>query len=138
MRVLVLTIVLALLGAFFVPQSAVANTIEVSMLTSKQQQTLRRARAFFKDESLVKIAFCESSLEHTESDGSVKRGVEDKRDTGLMQINTKYHAREAARLGLNLENERDNMRYALYLARTQGTQPWSASEPCWANVQLPS
>jgi len=92
---------------------------------------------FFADERLVRIAFCESSLDHTTADGSVKRGHVDSRDTGLMQINLRYHAEDAERLGLDIENEYDNMRYAKYLARRDGLQTWNASRPCWSKIKLP-
>jgi hypothetical protein len=50
-----------------------------------------------------------------------------------MQINTFYHAAQAAKLGLDLEILEDNMAYARNLYERQGTQPWSASAPCWSN-----
>jgi hypothetical protein len=89
-------------------------------------------RSYFKDiPVMAEIARCESTFRHTLPDGSVLRGKVDNRDTGVMQINTGYHAETAVQLGLNLYNLNDNMAYARYLYEKKGTQPWNASRPCW-------
>ncbi len=80
---------------------------------------------------MIQVARCESTFRHTLEDGSVLRGKVDSRDTGVMQINSHYHGKAAAALGLDLENFEDNMAYARNLYEKQGTQPWSASAPCW-------
>jgi hypothetical protein len=49
-----------------------------------------------------------------------------------MQINTRYHGETAEKLGLDLTDLYDNMAYARDLYERQGTQPWSASAPCWS------
>lgn len=91
-------------------------------------------REYFKDiPVMIQVARCESTFRHTLADGSVLRGRVDGRDTGVMQINTGYHAATAARLGLDLTDLTDNMAYARHLYEKQGTQPWSASAPCWNN-----
>ncbi len=91
-----------------------------------------QVRAYFKDSPiLIRIAFCESTFRHYEKDGSVLRGVKNKRDVGVMQINEFYHASKADELKLDLENITDNMAYAQYLYDKKGTQPWAASRPCW-------
>lgn len=89
-------------------------------------------RSYFKDiPVMVEVARCESTFRHTLKDGSVLRGVVDKADTGVMQINTRYHGTTAQELGLDLTDIYDNMAYARYLYEKQGVQPWSASAPCW-------
>lgn len=89
-------------------------------------------REYFKDiPVMVQIARCESTFRHTLADGSVLRGLVDNADTGVMQINTRYHGARAVELGLDLENIEDNMAYARYLYEKQGTRPWNASAPCW-------
>lgn len=90
-------------------------------------------REYFSDiPVLIQVARCESTFRHTLADGSVLRGKVDSRDTGVMQINSYYHGKEAAELGLNLEIFEDNMAYARHLYEKKGTQPWSASSPCWS------
>lgn len=92
-------------------------------------------REYFADiPVMIQVARCESTFRHTLADGSVLRGRVDNRDTGVMQINTGYHAETADRLGLDLENIYDNMAYARDLYERQGVQPWSASAPCWSRT----
>lgn len=92
-------------------------------------------REYFSDiPVMIQVARCESTFQHTLADGSVLKGVVDGRDTGVMQINTGYHAATAKKLGLDLLNLHDNMAYARHLYETQGVQPWSASRPCWGNT----
>lgn len=92
-------------------------------------------RDYFKDiPVMIQVARCESHFRHTLADGTVLRGVVDSADTGVMQINKRYHAAKAASLGLNLDDIYDNMAYARHLYETQGVQPWSASSPCWGQT----
>lgn len=92
-------------------------------------------REYFKDiPIMVQVARCESTFRHTLSDGTVLRGKVDPADTGVMQINTRFHGAKAASLGLDLQNIYDNMAYARFLYESQGTQPWSASSPCWGQT----
>lgn len=92
-------------------------------------------RDYFKDiPVMIQVARCESHFRHTLADGSVLRGVVDSADTGVMQINKRYHSATASALGLNLDDIYDNMAYARYLYEKQGVQPWSASSPCWGQT----
>ncbi len=92
-------------------------------------------RDYFKDiPVMIQVARCESHFRHTLADGSILRGVVDSADTGVMQINKRYHSATAASLGLNLDDIYDNMAYARHLYEKQGTQPWSASSPCWGQT----
>jgi hypothetical protein len=115
-----------------------AKTISLSSLSTKQIANLKYLQdRLGTNHILITVAFCESSLEHTESNGSVKLGDVDPRDTGLMQINKGYHLRDAQRMGLNLDSRDDNVTYAKHLFKTQGKQPWSASFPCMSTTRLP-
>lgn len=92
-------------------------------------------RQYFSDVPvMVQVARCESQFRHTLADGTVLRGVVDGRDTGVMQINSGYHAATAETLGLDLKDLYDNMAYARHLYETQGTSPWNASRSCWGNT----
>ena len=51
---------------------------------------------------MVEIARCESAFRQTLSDGSVLKGTHDPADTGVMQINSRYHGERAKELGLDL------------------------------------
>lgn len=92
-------------------------------------------RDYFADiPVMIQVARCESTFRHTLADGTVLRGHVDNRDTGVMQINTYYHGETAERMELDLEDIYDNMAYARDLYERQGTQPWSASAPCWSRT----
>ncbi len=80
---------------------------------------------------MIQIARCESQFRHTLADGTVLQGHVDPADTGVMQINLRYHSEKARELGLNLEDRYDNMEYARDLYLRQGTKPWNASAKCW-------
>ena len=90
-------------------------------------------RSYFSDiPVMIQIARCESTFRHTLADGSVLKGEVDSADTGVMQINMRYHGETAEKLNLDLLDLHDNMAYARDLYERQGTRPWSASAPCWS------
>jgi len=102
---------------------------EVAVEAASQEDIVR---SYFRDiPVMAEIARCESHFRQTLPDGSVLRGKVDSDDTGVMQINRRYHGVKAAQLELDLNDIYHNMAYARYLYETQGTQPWSASAPCW-------
>jgi hypothetical protein len=101
-------------------------------IVSDTAATEALVRSYFHDiPIMIEIARCESTFRHYLPDGSVLQGRVDSDDTGVMQINKRYHEERAIELGLNVENINDNMAYARYLYEKQGVQPWSASAPCW-------
>jgi hypothetical protein len=105
-----------------------------SAVTSNSK-TEAAVREYFKDiPVMIQVARCESQFRHILADGSVLHGVVDNADTGVMQINTRYHESAATAMGLNLFDLHDNMAYARHLYETQGTQPWNASSACWAKT----
>ena len=90
-------------------------------------------RSYFSDiPVMIQIARCESTFRHTLADGSVLKGEVDSADTGVMQINMRYHGETAEKLNLDLLDLHDNMAYARDLYARQGPRPWSASAPCWS------
>ncbi len=97
--------------------------------------TEKIVRSYFRDiPVMVQIARCESTFQHTLADGTILKGRVDPADTGVMQINKRYHEATAEAMNLNLDDIYHNMAYARYLYETQGTQPWSASAPCWGQT----
>lgn len=86
---------------------------------------------------LVPICACESTGSkyktptHYEADGTVKRGKINKLDIGICQINLKYHESSATKMGLDLFKKGDNITYANYLYKKQGSTPWNWSRECW-------
>jgi len=85
------------------------------------------------DEVLVrKIIKCESSMyggainHNKDSQGNIWST-----DFGLLQVNDYFHEATMKRLGLDIRNQDDSLRYGFILLSTQGTKPWSASKFCW-------
>lgn len=115
------------------PKQIVASRTFNAPATPEQvSYTEAAVREYFADiPVMIEVARCESHFRHTLADGTVLRGVVDSRDTGVFQINTYYHAKTAAAMGLDLTVLEDNLAYARNLYVRQGTQPWSASRPCW-------
>ncbi|MEX0919142.1 MAG: hypothetical protein WDZ64_00120 [Parcubacteria group bacterium] len=81
---------------------------------------------------MVTIAKCESRYRHLNSNGGVLRGEVTPLDRGVMQINLHYHNKTAEKMGMNVHNIDDNVRYARYLYEKQGVKPWMSSSKCWA------
>ena len=114
---------------------------EVEMTEASSFKDQKRIEAYIRKEFadtpiLIEIARCESTLRHFDSDGKVVRGIVDKRDTGVMQINLYYHADTAKQLDIDLHTVEGNVAYAKYLYGKYGTKPWSASKSCWSTSEL--
>ena len=67
---------------------------------------------------MVAVIGCESNFVHYQSDGTVIRGREDKRDSGVAQINTHYHP------NVNVDDFWENIAYARQLYDKEGSTPW--------------
>lgn len=124
-----------------VPETAYGNIAEngeeaiVREVAPANQTTENIVRSYFGDiPIMIEIARCESTFRHELEDGSVLQGRVDSADTGVMQINKRYHEEAAIAMQLDLEDIYHNMAYARHLYETQGVQPWSASMPCWGNA----
>lgn len=108
------------------------STEIVSTSTIKTQNIESKVKAYFSDLPIMqKIAYCESRNRQFAEDGSVFRGVVNTKDVGIFQINEKYHLSDSKKMGLSIDTIDGNMKYARHLYESQGTQPWSASRPCW-------
>lgn len=108
------------------PESVTA----VSMVGKNTEEIVR---SYFSDiPVMIQIARCESAFRQNLPDGTVLKGRVDPRDTGVMQINLRYHEATATGMGINLHTLDGNLSYARDLYNRQGTQPWNASAPCWA------
>jgi len=92
-------------------------------------------RSYFADiPIMIEVARCESTFRHDLADGTVLLGFVDSDDTGVMQINKRFHLSDAQARDLDLYDLYDNMAFARDLYERQGVQPWSASMPCWGNT----
>lgn len=80
---------------------------------------------------LDRIAKCESGGTHTRNGQVIFNGNTNKSvDIGLYQINSIW-SKKATEMGLDLTKEVDNKKFALYLYKTHGTEPWYSSKACW-------
>ena len=90
-------------------------------------------RHYFADlPVLVDVAYCESNFRQYDKNGNILRGVVNKSDIGVMQINTYYHLNDAKELGYDLYTLEGNTAYARVLYEKKGTNPWTYSSKCWA------
>lgn len=136
-----LTAVIAVSGAATINTEPIAygqitgETVEAEKVAISVSGTESIVREYFKDiPVMVAVAKCESHFRHELSDGSILKGRVDPADTGVMQINKRYHEKRALELGLDLNNIYDNLAYARYLYEKQGTKPWNASSACWSKT----
>jgi hypothetical protein len=86
---------------------------------------------FKEDPIMIKVAWCESRFRQYDKNGELFRGIVNSSDVGVMQVNTYYHEKAAARLNLDLSTIEGNLAYAKYLYEREGTTPWMSSSPCW-------
>ncbi len=109
------------------------ETVVREVASTKNTEAI--VRSYFEDiPVMIEVARCESTFRHELEDGSILHGKVDSADTGVMQINKRYHEQTATAMNLDLDKIYDNMAYARYLYDTQGTRPWSASMPCWGKT----
>jgi hypothetical protein len=91
-------------------------------------------KTYFADIPIMaEVARCESRYRQYTINGEVLRGKVVNEDVGVMQINETYHLATSKKLGYNIHTLDGNLAYGRYLYEKQGTQPWSASAPCWDN-----
>ena len=138
--------ILALFTASTVSAVSLPETAYGHIVSSGEESAMMRevasannteaaVRSYFADiPIMIQVARCESTFTHELSDGSILQGRVDPADTGVMQINKRYHLSTATAMELNLDDLYENMAYARNLYERKGTQPWSASMPCWGNT----
>lgn len=80
---------------------------------------------------MVEVARCESGFRQFQANGEVLFSYFGTPDAGVYQINEYYHLSQATKMGIDIYTVEGNIRYAKYLYRTHGLQPWSASKKCW-------
>ncbi len=81
---------------------------------------------------LKRIAEAESGFNHYDKNGDVLRGKLNKSDIGIFQINEYYHLKKSQELEFDIYNKEDNIKYAIYLYKKNGTKDWSWSKKIWS------
>ena len=112
------------------PQALEATTTTSSSYDTKEMEAYLR-NEYADTPILVDVARCESTFRQFDSKGMVVRGKVNSLDVGLMQINERYHADTAMRLGYDIYSVEGNVSFAKYLYSKYGTSPWSSSAKCW-------
>lgn len=80
---------------------------------------------------MVRIAACESGYRQFDELGRPLPGVVDPDDTGVFQINKRFHFAEARKMGIDFDTLEGNIEYARILLDRNGTADWKASRYCW-------
>ena len=113
------------------PVSAETAGITRTLTDSKQIEKYIRER-YSDTPILVEVARCESTFRQFDPSGQVIRGLVNKGDVGVMQINEKYHGDEASKEGYDIFSVEGNVAFAKHLYDKFGTSPWSSSSKCWS------
>lgn len=93
---------------------------------------LDKDNALEMPEFFYPLAWCESKLLHQRK-GIVT--ISKTKDVGLLQIHSKSWLEESKRLGLDIFDEYDNIRFAYRLYLKNGFRDWNASASCWSKYQ---
>ena len=112
------------------------NTGEIPGKIPEKKESAYTKIAQLRSE-LVPICACEGmgsvneKPTHFNPDGTVKRGKINPHDIGICQINLDWNGDTAARMGLDLFKEADNIKFANWLYQQKGATPWNWSRSCW-------
>ena len=105
----------------------------LAMTLTSPSDIEKYVRQQYADEPiLVDVARCESTFRQYDSKGNVIRGLVNRADVGVMQINEIYHGPEAEREGYDIYTVQGNVAFAKHLYEKFGTSPWDSSKPCWS------
>jgi len=126
------------------PRAEASNEIQIQINAVEKDEDTKELEELLSrvPETLWRISYCETTVHHTTPDGGTIRGVVDSDDTGLFQINKRYHLADATRMGFSLEELTGNIRYATALFRNQGATPWKWSynpkeDQCVNGLKMP-
>jgi hypothetical protein len=98
--------------------------------------TEKYVRQYFSDiPIMIQIARCESHFRQLDSNGDIHRGIVNKADVGVMQINEFYHLDQSVKKDYDIYTLEGNTAYARDLYMREGTQPWASSKACWGKYE---
>lgn len=125
--------IVAPLILYFFPLQAISDNKEIpkpAIIATSSVESLVRSE-FADDPTMIEIARCESHFRQFNSDGSIHKGTQNPLDTGLYQINLKYHLEASKKLGMDIYTVAGNIAYAKVLRAKNGYTDWSWSASCW-------
>jgi hypothetical protein len=124
---------------FFKKEKEVVKEIEYKLGVTIPEEVMseiitKYSTEYGVDEVLVrKIISCESSMYgEAVNHNKDKNGVVWSTDWGLMQVNDYFHEATMSKLGLDVHNTIDSLKYGIMMLKSQGTSPWKASVKCWS------
>jgi soluble lytic murein transglycosylase-like protein len=130
--------IIAIISAYWYPVELVATNTSLQEPVKETVSDLitKYSNEYGVDESLVrKIIGCESSMyggainHNRNKDGSIWST-----DFGLLQVNDYFHEATMIKLGLDIRNQNDSLKYGIMMLKSQGTSPWNASKKCWSKI----
>ena len=108
---------------------------EIELDEEEEMSDEEYIRKYFSDKPiLAEIARCESQFRQNDKNGEVLRGVVNRSDKGVMQINEFYHIDTSEKLGYDIMTIEGNTSYARALFEKYGVKPWSSSFKCWSKT----
>jgi hypothetical protein len=108
--------------------------LEQETAKSPQNEAENVVKEYFKDiPVMISVARCESNFRHTDRDGNILRGLANRQDVGIMQINERFHLEKSTKLEMDIYTLEGNLQFARYLYRKEGVKPWFASKRCWSS-----
>lgn len=117
-------------------ENVTSRSVSASVVAHAPLTLEEYVREYYSDAPiLAEVARCESTFRHFGSDGRVIRGIVNKDDVGVMQINEYYHKDKSESLGFDILSFEGNLGYAKWLYESKGTGPWVHSSKCWKKYE---
>jgi hypothetical protein len=101
----------------------VQKPVMIEIIYPKEESRMRLIKQYFPEDydNAIKVFRCESHLMQ-EKDGVTVTGPT--QDKGIAQIHVPTHGKELARLGLDVNDIEDNLKFARILYDQYGWKPW--------------
>ena len=121
--------------AFALIAEANNETIEYEQKTEQVEVTVEIKITVIGKETipviLMRIGFCESDNKQFNADGTVVKNPTSSA-IGKYQIMSSLHRKNAESMGMDIDTEKGNTEFAVWLLEKYGTVPWKNSESCWS------
>ena len=95
------------------------------------EEVIRKGLGYSDYRLLQRIAEAESHFQQYDKNGSVLLGYINNKDTGIFQLNQKFHLKAAQDLGIDIFEPYGNIEYAVYIYKKDGSGHWNWSKSKW-------
>lgn len=136
--ILLFLLLLALLILLLYPFAAGTETYYahaevVPVIKEIPLTTEQEIRKEFSDiPEMIEVARCESKYRQFGTDRKSLKGTVNPDDIGALQINQRYHRKDAESEGIDIDTLEGNLKFGRELYESQGLKPWIASKSCWS------